>query len=136
MAPFGALSIFEEAVTMRVAFGLVLGTMLLAGSAQAAGPFDGSWAGDVTAASMGRGAVCPAATLKGTVTDGKLDIVYSDGKYTFKLRGGIQPDGTLAQGVLGNNPVTGKFTGSEFTASYVSTGCEGKPRQMTMHKTG
>jgi hypothetical protein len=121
---------------MKYALGLCLATILLAASAQAAGPFDGSWSGEVSSATMGRGATCPAATLKGTITDGKLNIVFSDGKYNFTLKGTVQPDGTLAQGFLGNNPVTGKFAGSQFTATYVSTGCEGKSRQMTMHKTG
>jgi hypothetical protein len=121
---------------MRVAFGLVLGTMLLAGSALAAGPFDGSWSGEVSAFNYGRGTGCPAATLKATIVDGKMTGVFSDGKYTYNFRGAIQPDGTLVQGFMGTNPLTGKITGGEFAGSYVSTGCEGKTRQWTMHKTG
>jgi hypothetical protein len=120
---------------MRYVFGLYLGTVLLAASAHAAGPFDGSWTGEVSSATMGRGAVCPAAVLKATVTDGKMTGHYSDGKYTFTFTGTVQPDGTLTGGLLGSsNPVTGKFTQNQFAASYVSTGCEGKSRQMTMHR--
>jgi len=84
---------------------------------------------------MGRGAVCPAAVIKATVTDGKMSGHFSDGQYTYTFTGTVAPDGTLTNGKLGGtNPVTGKFTQNEFTATYVSTGCEGKSRQMTMHR--
>jgi hypothetical protein len=120
----------------RYALGIGLGTFMLAASALAAGPFDGSWTGEVAGVSMGRGTGCPAATLKATVTDGKLTGLFSDGKYNYQVRGTVQPDGTLAQAFMGTNPLSGKFTGNEFAGSYVSTGCEGKTRQWTMHKTG
>jgi hypothetical protein len=132
----GALSILEEAVTMRVAFGLVLGTMLLAGSAVAAGPFDGTWKGETSAVNMARNQGCPVATLNATIADGKLTGLFSDGQNKYPFKATVQADGTLVDAFMGRVPLTGKITGNEFVANYTSTGCEGKPRQMTMHKTG
>jgi len=120
----------------RYALGIGLGTIMLAASTLAAGPFDGSWSGESSAVMVGRGAGCPQATLKATIADGKLSGLFSDGKNNYPFKATVQADGTLVDAFMGRVPLTGKITGNEFVANYTSTACEGKPRQMTMHKAG
>src|SRR5690348_1962407 len=114
---------------MKYIFRLCLGTILLASSALAAGPFDGTWKGTVTPVALGRGVTCPEGVLTATITDGKMTGTHVSGKYTFTFKGTVQPDGTLVQGMMANvYPITGRFTGSEFTGSYQSTECK-SPRE-------
>ena len=119
---------------MRIAFGLAVGTMLLAGLALAAGPFDGTWKGTVSQVGAGRGVACPEGILTATIADGKMTGTHVSGKYTFQFRGTVQPDGTLAGGMMANvYPLTGKFAGSDFTGSYQSKECS-SPREVKLHR--
>jgi hypothetical protein len=117
------------------AIGFALGTMLLAGSTLAAGPFDGTWKGSVPATGSGRGASCPEGTLTATITDGKMTGIHQASRYTFNFKGTVQADGTLVQGFMSSYPLTGKLTGNDFVGNYQSKEC-GVPRQVTLHRGG
>jgi len=117
---------------MRVGSGWVLGLLLLGSSAAfAGGPFDGTWKGESPTTGGKNG--CPSNTISATVTDGKLLGDYQSGNFTFHIRGTIGPDGKLVNGFMANQPLTGTFSGSDFTGSYDSAPCH-TVRQVTLHK--
>jgi hypothetical protein len=116
---------------MRLVLGIGLGSFLCSAAALAAGPFDGTWQGEVP----GMGRQCPANTVTATVVDGKLTGTYDAARFTFHIGGTVRPDGTLVKGVMGTDPLAGKFTGNEFTGTYTSKGCS-SPRQVTLHRAG
>ncbi len=119
---------------MRLGRGVLLGVMLLAaGPVLAGGPFDGSWKGESPTSGGKNG--CPSNTITATITDGKLMGDYQAGNFTFHIRGTVGADGKLVNGFMANQPLTGAFTGNEFTGSYNSAPCH-TVRQVTLHKSG
>jgi len=117
---------------MRLGSGLLLGLLvLMSGPAFAGGPFDGTWKGESPTSGGKNG--CPSNTITATITDGKLLGEYQSGTYTFHIRGTVAPDGKLSNGFMANIPLTGTFSGTEFTGSYDSKPCN-TVRQVTLHK--
>jgi hypothetical protein len=102
-----------------------------AGSAYAAGPFDGQYTGG--SPPMGR-LGCPASTATVTIADGKITGSYKIAAYTYPITGTIAPDGAVT-GKWSVYPFTGKFTGGHFEGSYTSQECHGA-RPVTLDKAG
>jgi hypothetical protein len=99
--------------------------------ANAAGPFDGTYAGGSPA--MGRMG-CSATTATVTITDGKISGKYEISKYTYSISGTVAADGTVT-GKWAAYPLTGKISGGHFAGSYTSKECNGA-RPVELNKTG
>ena len=114
---------------------IIMAAMLVvtafAGSAYAAGPFDGQYTGG--SPWTGR-QVCPATNATVTVADGKITGKYAASSYTFPVSGTVAPDGTVT-GKWSVYPLTGKITGAHFEGSYTSQECHGA-RPISLNKGG
>jgi hypothetical protein len=103
------------------------------GTAQAAGPFDGTWKGGAAAGgTTSDGHRCPAINASITIADGKIVGTYSFSKYTYNIVGSVKPDGS-ASGKWATNTFTGTFSGAHFKGKYSSKEC-GTDREIFFDK--
>lgn len=70
---------------------VIVAALFLMGTAFAAGPFDGEWAGATSKAKS----KCEAQNLKATIVDGKLTMTATYPGGTYTLNGTVAADGTL-----------------------------------------
>ena len=127
--------VFKQGSIMKAVIiaAALMATAAFAGTALAAGPFDGQYTGGAPATGA-RGASCPTITGTVSVVDGKLSGKFSESRYTFNMIGTVSPDGTMT-GKWAAYPMTGKFTGGHFEGTYNSKEC-GTERRITLDKTG
>lgn len=105
---------------------ILLGLLLLAPHAFAAGPFDEQWQG-----TTGRGfytdeRVCFTAEVRVNVTEGKLQgrVVGPNYDYgTLSLAGEVAPDGAVTGATNFAEKFAGRFAGDKFTGSLQSKSC-------------
>jgi len=103
------------------------------GTAQAAGPFDGTWKGGSAQGGVtSSGRPCPATTATVTITDGKITGSYTSLQYTFNIGGFVKPDGS-ASGKWSAYPFSGSFSGTHFKGTYTSKEC-GAGREIFLDK--
>lgn len=110
-----------------------LAILFSAGLAAAAGPYDGSWNGEVyaTNATSNRSGFCNGS-VTATITNNALRGTIQYGREARRFSGMIAPDGSFtAQG--GSLLITGKFTGSSFEGTYPTSGNCGTYRMTLKH---
>ena len=102
--------------------------------AAAAGPFEGSWSGEVSGVARAGGTMSGACagSVTATVTDNRVQGQMQIGRSTFGWGGGIGADGAFT-GRAGTQAMTGKFAGGSFQGSYESPGNCGTYRISLKH---
>ena len=100
--------------------------------ANAAGPFDGNYAGGSPGTGGRLG--CPATQATVAVKDGKISGNYKSNISSFTISGTVAADGTVT-GRWSVYPLTGKFTGGHFAGEYSSKEC-GTGRPVALDKSG
>jgi hypothetical protein len=115
-----------------VIFAAALAVVAHAGTALAAGPFDGQWTGG--SPGVGAKGGCGDMTATITIADGKITGQYAQKAYTFPVTGTVATDGS-ASGNWNKNKLTGKFAGTHFAGTYDSKEC-GAGRPVTLDKKG
>ena len=109
-----------------------LAAAAFAGTAYAAGPFDGQYTGGSPGTGGRLG--CPATTASVSIADSKITGHYQSVGSTFPVSGTVAPDGTVT-GKWSVYPITGKFTGTHFAGTYTSKEC-GTGRPIALDKAG
>jgi hypothetical protein len=108
---------------------LLLGLPLAA--AQAAGPFDGNWSGDVIGS--GPSANQCTGTLKGTVQNNVLHGEMIIGRFKpAEIGGAIGADGSFKSPA---GRITGQFTGNNFVGSMTVPNGYCNPYKLTMSRS-
>ena len=99
---------------------IALAGLMTAGSAMAAGPYDGQW----NARFAFNTPKCPGGDFPATVADGKLTGIYKGMRGSYNVSGKVAPDGGFT-GYFGRGALTGKFSSDKGQASFPppETGC-------------
>jgi hypothetical protein len=108
----------------------LLALILPLSAAQAAGPFDGNWSGEV-AGTTGPIRSC-IGPMKGTVADNVLHGQMTIGKFKpIEIIGTVAPDGTFNST---GGKITGKFEGNNFVGSFSVPNGYCNPYKLTMSR--
>lgn len=107
----------------RVLIAAALAAMVLQfGPVLAAGPYDGSWAGTLDAASV----KCPQGKITMLIAGDKITGSFGLGVASLPFKGAVAADGTVSgsynypeHGLTGS--LTGKISGGDFAGRFEST---------------
>ncbi len=94
--------------------------LIAAGTTARADSYDGKWSVPI----QGFSANCPAVVMHVTVTGQRIAAEAGTARFTYKLFGRLQPDGTFSiNSPGGQGHSKGKFSGTTLTADFTNSEC-------------